>query len=143
MKHLDRMIELVEQEMDTFAQRGKLGSYENVKTVGELVDIIKDIYCIMDMEEGGASEAAYMYGNNYADGMNYNRGGSYARRGGRRDSMGRFTSRMNGEGSYRNGGMSHTGTREDFIDNLRDMIDEAPDEMTRQNIRNLLAQMGR
>lgn len=130
MRNLDKTLELIDNELDIFIKRGSVGSYENAKVIGELIDAAKDIYCMYDMMDKGAS-SNYMYDNGesygiYADGRSYQG----------RDRMGRFTSRM-GPTGYRN------GTREEFVDHLRGMVDNAPDEHSRQSILNLIQQMGR
>lgn len=70
--------------------------------------------------------------------MNYG-GNSYARAR-RRDSMGRYSR----EGNYRDGrsyrGYSH-GSKEEYIENLREMMDNAPDENTRMSIQRMIDQM--
>ena len=55
----------------------------------------------------------------------------------KRDSMGRYSS--DGYG-YNRGYSTHTGN---FYDDMRSMLNEAPDEQTRQNIQRMLDQMGR
>ena len=71
-------------------------------------------------------------------------GNSYARgrgRNARRDSMGRYSR----DGSYRGGpyrydGYSRDG-KEEYIENLRNMMDDAPDDQTRQSIQRMIQQM--
>ena len=70
-------------------------------------------------------------------------GGSYARgrgRGARRDSMGRYAS----EGSYRGGsyrGYSRAEGKQEYVEALQDMMDEAPDETTRQSLQRMINQL--
>lgn len=96
----------------------------------------------MAMEGSGYSERGSYDGGSYD-------GGSYAgRRGARRDSMGRY-SREGGSyrGSYardgyaRDEGYSRHGDRNEMIENLRSMMDEAPDENTRREIQRLISKM--
>ena len=71
---------------------------------------------------------AYQNGGSYTDGGNH--GGSYARgrMNARRDSMGRYS----GERGY---------SRNDLADKMRELMEEAPDDRTRQEIRRLVEKM--
>ena len=148
MEHIDKIIEMADAEFGAIAKNGKFKSREEIDSVYKLMDIVKDGYCVMDMEDG-------MGGNSYDDGMSYERGGSYndgrsmryddgssyarGRRNARRDSMGRY-SRENYRGnSYR--GYSRDG-EDEYKEHLRDLMDQAPDEQTRQGIKRMLDQMG-
>lgn len=143
MEHLDAIIQLADNEMGAIAQNGKFRSREEIDSVYKLMDIVKDAYCIQDMEEGGYSEydgysGRRSYRGSYNDGS-YD-GGSYARgrgRNARRDSMGRY-SRDGGSyrGSYR-GGYSMDG----YVDELREMMNNAHDEQTRQSIQRMIQKM--
>ena len=87
-----------------------------------------------DMRGGRSYRGSYdggSYDGSYDDGM----GGSYARgrgRNARRDSMGRYS---------REGGYSREG-EDEYKEHLRDLMDQAPDEQTRQGIKRMLDQMG-
>lgn len=75
------------------------------------------------------------YSNNYGNSnrSSYRMDGSYANR--KRDSMGRYS--RDGR-SYR--GYSRDG-KEDFLEEMRGMMESAPDEMTRQSIQRMISQM--
>lgn len=137
MEHLNQMVKFAENEMGAIAQNGKFRSREEIDSVYKLMDIIKDAYCIMDMEEEGDEGYSRDYRGSYRGG-GYE-GGSYARGRGRnvrRDSMGRYS--RNG-GSYR--GYSRADGKQEYIENLRDMMEDAPDEQTRQSIKRMIEQM--
>lgn len=148
MEHIEGIIKLADAEMGSIEKNGKFRSREEIDSVYKLMDIVKDAYCIMDMEEDGYSEydgSSYRSGysrNNYGgmyDGNSYARGRG---RNARRDSMGRY-SRDGGAyrgGSYRYDGYSRDG-KEEYIENLRNMMDEAPDDQTRQSIQRMIQQM--
>jgi hypothetical protein len=54
--------------------------------------------------------------------------------------MGRYSN----EGSYRGsmrGGYSRDGGKQEYIMNLREMMEDAPDEQTRQSIQRMIQQM--
>lgn len=114
---------------------GKL-SGSDLDYVDKLTHAIKSIkttIAMMEAEDGESGMYPY-YGTNdsYNNGMNsrgsYNRGGSYARR---RDNMGRYTSKR---GYSRDNGM---------VEELRNLMNEAPDEQTRQELQRLISKMER
>lgn len=152
MEQLEGILKLAEKELEAINNNGKFRSREEIDSVYKLIDIAKDVNEIWCMEEE-------MSGESYDDGMSYERGmrggrsyrggsydgsyegGSYARgrgRNARRDSMGRY-SRDYRSGSYR--GYSRDGDKQEYIDNLRDMMNSAPDEQTRQSIQRMISQM--
>lgn len=146
MEHLEGILKLADNELEAIVKNGKFRSREEIDSVYKLIDIAKDIYCIWECEDGG--EDGYSergYSGNYP---RYDDGGSYARgrRGNvRRDSMGRY-SRDGGSyrrdgGSYRRDGYSRADGKEDYIEHLRDMAEEAPDEKTRQEIHRMIEKM--
>ena len=147
MEHFDKLMSLVENEIEAINRNGKFKSREEIDSVYKLMDIVKDAYCIMDMEEDGYSEYD---GSSYRSGYSRNSyggmydGNSYARgrgRNARRDSMGRYSR----DGSYRGGSYRYDGYsrdgKEEYIENLRNMMDEAPDDQTRQSIQRMIQQM--
>ena len=156
MEHIDGILKLADSEFEAVTKNGKFRSREEIDSVYKLVDIVKDIYEVWCMEEemesgeGGMNSRGGSYyrdgrggsyrGNYYDDGMS-----GYERRGrGRnasRDSRGRYN-----EGAYRDGGMmrrgSYYGGNEEFASELRDLMQNAPDDQTRQSIQQMLQQMG-
>lgn len=152
MEHLEGILKITDAELGAIETNGKYRSREEIDAVYKLIDIAKDIYCIWNYEESGEDEMSYAdggsyrggsYRNSYRDG-GYNDGGSYARGRGRnakRDSMGRYS---RDGGSYRYGGMrgySRSDDRGEYIDNLREMMETAPDDNTRQSIQRMIQQM--
>lgn len=115
----------------------------SLEVVDKLAHAVKNLGKIIEMyeEEGEYSGANGMYnGMTYArNGRSYRSGsyrgsyeGSYARgrgRNARRDSMGRYSS----EGYSR--------AAEDITEQLRDLMQDAPDERTRQEIQRLVTKM--
>ena len=142
MEHLDKILEMSEAEFGAMAKNGKFKSREEIDSVYKLMDIVKDVYCIWEMEdsEDDSMRGSYRGGSYRYDGS-YNDGNSYARGRGRnakRDSMGRYSREP--RGSYRMDGYSRDGKQE-YIEHLRDMMDEAPDEQTRKSIERMISQM--
>ena len=158
MEHLERICEMANKELESVASNGKFKSREDIVSVGELIDMIKDIYEIEEMD-GGMEDGYSNDGGSYRYDRMYSReggrsGGSYARgrgRNARRDSMGRY-SRDGGysnDGSYRGsyrgssyrGGYSRADEKSDYIESLREMMEDAPDDQTRQSIQRMIQQM--
>ncbi len=157
MEHLEGILKIVGNELKAVVDNGKFRSREEIDSVYKLVDIIKDAHCIWQYEdeESDYSEDGRSYDGSYARSVrggrsyrgsydgSYNDGGSYARgrgRNARRDSMGRYSN----EGSYRGsmrGGYSRDGGKQEYIEQLRDMMEDAPDSQTKQSIQRMIQQM--
>lgn len=139
MEHLEGILRLAEQELGSIVQNGKFRSREEIHSVYELMDIAKDAFCIWKYEEEDSD-----YSEGYDDNRSMTYGKSYARgRNVKRDSTGRY-SRDDGmryrEGRSYRGGYSRGG-KEEYIEHLREMMEDAPDEQTRQNIKRMIDSM--
>lgn len=140
MENVEKIMKLADAEFGAIVQNGKFKSREEIDSVYKLMDIVKDGYEVMSCEDE-------MYGESYDDGyghsMRYNDGMSYARgrRNARRDSMGRYSrdGRSYRGNSYERG-YSRDG-KEEYKEQLMDMMDNAPDENTRQSIKRMLDSM--
>ena len=156
MNSIEGILKLVDNEFEAINKNGKFRSREEIDSVYKLMDIVKDAHCIWQYEdeESEYSENGMPYENgvrsyrgNYDE--SYGDGRSYARGRGRnapRDRMGRYTSRDDGmggsyRGSYRGYGYSRADGKDEYIENLRDMLQNAPDEQTRQSIQRMIQQM--
>ena len=142
MEHLDGILKLAENELEAIVKNGKFRSREEIDSVYKLVDIAKDAYCIWQYEEDMDGES-YDGGMSYDRGrmMRYDDGRSYARgrRNAKRDAMGRYSrDGYRDDRSYR--GYSRDG-KEDYIEQLHEMMETAPDETTRQSIKRMIDQM--
>lgn len=135
------ILEAAERELESVANKGKFSSEKEVHCVYELVGIARRIHAIWayeepQAEEGGLFSRISNAGGSY-EGGSYE-GGSYEG-GSYRNSRRGNSRRMSREGgSYRNS----RGDEKSFIEKMKKMRDEAPDEQTRMEIDNLLAQMG-
>ena len=138
MEHLNGILKLVDNEFGAIEQNGKFRSREEIESVYKLIDIAKDIYCVWEYEDSMDDGYSENYGSPYRRDMVYDDGRSYAR-GRKRDSMGRY-SRDGGMG-YRNRGYSHDDGKHEYIEELREMMHNAPDENTRQSIQRMINQM--
>lgn len=144
MKSMDGILKLADKEFEAIVQNGKFRSREEIDSVYKLVDIVKDVHCIWayeENEEGGYSEEGRSYrgGYDYDDGMSMARGRG---RNAKRDSMGRY-SRDDGYG-YRGGrsmNYSRADAKQEYMDELREMAMNAPDDQTRQSIQRMIQQM--
>jgi len=146
MDSIEGILKLVDNEFTAIVNNGKFRSREEIDSVYKLMDIVKDAHCIWKYEEeedSGYSETGYGYDDGMS--MRYDAGRSYARGRGRnakRDSMGRYSSdgRYRGSRVYRDG-YSRDDAKHEYIENLREMLEDAPDEQTRQSIQRMISQM--
>ena len=137
MHDLHELKEKLLKELEEYGGNAKF-SKEDVETIKYMASAIDHICNIAEGEEDGYSgRYPYWMGGAYADGnMGGNgrsyRGRSYAgRRNARRDSMGRYS----GERGYsRDGGM---------VEELRDLMEEAPDERTKQEFQRFIDKIER
>lgn len=144
MKSIEGILKLADNEFNAIVQNGKFRSREEIDSVYKLMDIVKDAHCIWkyeEEEEDGYSEEgrSYRVGYDYDDGMSMARGRG---RNAKRDSMGRY-SRDDGYG-YRGGrsmNYSRADAKQEYMDELREMMMNAPDDQTRQSIQRMIQQM--
>ncbi len=139
MYSLESIIKLADNELMSIAEKGQFRNREDVDTAYKLIDIIEDIYCIWKMEEeDGYSEYS---GEGRSNRGSYE-GGSY--RGGR-SNRGSYEGGRSYRGSYEGGRSraSYRGgySRADYMDEMRRMMESAPDDQTRQSIQRMINQM--
>ena len=132
-KDLHELCEVLSEQLTDMTRRIKKGGMssgdlDNVEKLTHSLKSIKGVIAMMEGEDGYSGYYPYMGGGSYTDGGNH--GGSYARgrMNARRDSMGRYS----GERGY---------SRNDLADKLRELMEEAPDDRTRQEIRRLVEKM--
>ena len=106
------------------------GDLEYLDRLTHAIKSVKTTIAMMEAQDEG--ESGYympMYGGRSYGDRSYGMrdGNSYARR---RDSMGRFTSRR--------GGMSYD---DGMVEELRDLMDRAPDEQTRREFQKLITKL--
>ena len=123
MNELYDLKEMLMKELEEYGKKGDL-SAGSLDIVDKLAHATKNLCKIIDESDD--------YSSFYpSDGMSYRRGGSYARgrgRNARRDSMGRYSSE----------GYSRTG---ELADQVRELMREAPDESTRQEMERLASKL--
>ena len=96
------------------------GDLEYIDKLTHALKSVKTTIAMVEAEDGGES-GRYMPHYNYGGGYSYRRG---------RDSMGRYTSRRGGY-SYDDG----------MIEELRSLMENAPDERTKSEFRQFIAKM--
>jgi len=133
MDELYKVVEISEKEIKSITDNGKYRSREEIDSVYKLMDVIKDFYCLEDMDIGYSEDGAYEMSRRSR--RSYD--GSYGRgSGAKRYADGRYAPYSRRDGSYR---YSREG-KEEFVDQLHDLMESAPDEKTRQNIQRLIQQ---
>lgn len=135
---MHKLYEFICDELKELEKKADNGlSMSEIQLMDTLLHAKKNLLKAEEMEEESEYSGAMRDGMMYRDGMrggsyrgNYE--GSYARGRGRnakRDSMGRYSS----EGYSR--------AADDVIDRMRDLMQDAPDEQTRQEIQRLVTRM--
>lgn len=132
MQELYELKEMLCEELKKYGEKGDLttGSLEVVDKLAHAVKNLDKIIEAYEEEEGYSGRYYPMYayegGNRGGSYEGSYRGGSYARNQ-RRNSMGRYSRR-----GYSRAGMS---------DKLRELMEDAPDDKTREEIRKLADKM--
>lgn len=134
LKDLHEMCEILSDELGEANEKirkagGKMtaGDLDYVDKLTHALKSTKTTIAMMEAEDDGESGyymPGYGYGRSY---VRDNTGNSYTRR--RRDSMGRYSRR--GDMSYDDG----------MIEELRDLMDRAPDESTKREFHKLITKL--
>lgn len=130
MNELYDLKEMLMKELEEYGKKGDL-SAGSLDIVDKLAHATKNLCKIIEEMDGEYSNYGGSYYDRQSDGMSYRRGSSYARgrgRNARRDSMGRYSSE----------GYSRTG---ELADQVRELMREAPDESTRQEMERLASKL--
>lgn len=136
MKSYEKIKEMLCEELETIAKKGELTA-GSLDTVDKLTHAIKSIETIIAMNEynddGYSNRGSYESRNGSSNARRYTRdgsmdgGNSYAGYGNvRRDSMGRY---------------SRDEANEEIINRLHEVMNDAPNEQTKQEIRKLINKM--
>ena len=128
MKDLESLCDLLSEKISEKTRKMKNNGMSDgdLETIDKLTHSLASVKKIMAfMEDDG-------YSGNWSDGSyrnmyrgSYGHGGSYARK---RDSMGRYS----GERGY---------SRNDLADKMRDLMHDAPDDRTRQEIQRMIEKL--
>ena len=130
MEYMHELKEKLCDELEEIANKGELGAGD-LEIVHKLTDTIKNLDKIEMLEDGGYSQA----GDWEIEGRAYNRGSSYARR--KRDSMGRYSR----DGRMMRGGYSRHDAKEDMMDQMEALMEQAGSEKEREAIRRCMNQL--
>lgn len=130
MHELYQLKEMLCKELEEYGRKGEVTA-NTLEIVDKLAHAVKNIGKIIEMYEE-EDEYSMDGGNSYRGSMR-----SYSRRGGRGGNRG-------GRGSYDDGNRNYY-SRDDrsdmMVDKLEDLMEDAPDERTRQEIQRLVNKM--
>ena len=121
---MDKLCKYIDKELDELENKVGMGGKLSRADIEDGKNLAKFKMAILTNE---AMENNGEYSNDYMQGGNsygYNRGASY--RGRRRDSMGRY---------------SRDEANDEIISRLHEVMEEAPNEQTKQEIRKLINKM--
>lgn len=115
-------------ELEKITRKGELTA-GSLDTVDKLTHAIKSVVTIMAMDDEYGDGYSRAEGDHMTSGRRY----SYAGRGrgARRDSMGR----------YSRDGYSYDDARDDMIKELRELMNDAPDEQTKKEFQRFISKM--
>ena len=142
IKELHELCETLSSELSDINNKireagGKM-SAGDLEVVDKLTHSIKSIKSTIAMMEEEQGYSGY-YPWSYADGRGSYRGGSYAEGGSNR---GRGGSYARGRSYARRGYSGERGySRNDLVDRMREMMEDAPDERTRQEMMRMIDKM--
>lgn len=130
MKDLETLCDILSDQLKDVTRKAKNGiSSGDLENIDKLTHSIASIKKIMAfMEDDGEYSGYYPMGGSYREsyrGSYARNGGSYARK---RDSMGRYS----GERGY---------SRNALADKMRDLMMDAPDDRTRQEIQRMVEKL--
>ena len=122
MKDLETLCEIIAEKIAEKTRKIKTGRMDDgdLETIDKLTHTMASIKKIMAFDEDGGESYRASYRGPYSRNM-----GNYARK---RDSMGRYS----GERGY---------SRTDLVEKLRDLMMDAPDDRTRQEIQRMVDKM--
>lgn len=148
---MHKLLYFICDELDELEQKaekdGKLSMAE-IQYGDVLAHFKKNLLSSEEMMEEMDGASSYRGRSSYEDGYSNARGrGS----GAKRYANGRYAPYSRDDGSYdgsydsgrsyRRGGYSRADGNQEYIENLRSMMDDAPDEKTRQSIQRMISQM--
>ena len=117
-------------ELEQITRKGELTA-GSLDTVDKLTHAIKSIVTIMAMDDYGDGYSR-ADGDHMTSGRRYSYAGRGRGRNARRDSMGRYSNR---------GGYSYDDAKDDMIEELRELMGDAPDEQTKKEFQRFISKM--
>lgn len=131
MRAMEELRDKLCKELDEVTDDGKL-DHRIVEYIDKLTHSIKSIDTIIAMHD---YEDDYSGARGRMDGGRTYGGNSYARgrgRNARRDSMGRYS---------RDDGYSYDGAKEDIIEEVKEIMMDAPDEATKKKFKRFVSEL--
>jgi len=130
MKDLENLCDILSEQISDVTRKARNGiSSGDLENIDKLTHSLASVKKIMAfMEDDGEYSGYYPMGSSYREsyrGSYARNGGSYARK---RDSMGRYS----GERGY---------SRNALADKMRDLMMDAPDDRTRQEIQRMVEKL--
>lgn len=118
-------------ELEQITRKGELTA-GSLDTVDKLTHAIKSVATIMAMEDEYGDGYSRADGDHMTSGRRYSYVGRGRGRNARRDSMGRYSNR---------GGYSYDDAKDDMMKELRELMDDAPDEQTKKEFQRFISKM--
>ena len=118
-------------ELEQITRKGELTA-GSLDTVDKLTHAIKSVATIMAMEDEYGDGYSRADGDHMTSGRRYSYAGRGRGRNARRDSMGRYSNR---------GGYSYDDAKDNMIEELRELMGDAPDEQTKKEFQRFISKM--
>lgn len=132
--------EMLCKELEEYGSKGEL-STGTLEIVDKLAHTVKNLDKIIESYEEEEGSYAYDDGMSYEGGRSMNRGGGSYERGGRGGSYARGRGRNARRDSMVRYSREGYSRNSDMVDQLRDLMHDAPDEKARQEIQRLVTKM--
>lgn len=148
MHEIYELKDMLCEELEKYGSKGDLNTGE-LEIVDKLAHAVKNLGKIIEMADEEEYSGEMMGGGSYQRGsQGGNRGGGSSYRGGSyRGSYARGDGRSRGGGNNPTGRNQYSRERgysraaDDMVEQLRDMMEEAPDHQTRKEIQRLITKM--
>lgn len=148
MHEIYELKDMLCEELEKYGSKGDLNTGE-LEIVDKLAHAVKNLGKIIEMADEEEYSGEMMGGGSYQrGGQGGNRGGGGSYRGGSyRGSYARGDGRSRGGGNNPTGRNQYSRERgysraaDDMVEQLRDMMEEAPDQQTRKEIQRLITKM--
>lgn len=142
MHEIYELKDMLCEELEKYGSKGDLNTGE-LEIVDKLAHAVKNLGKIIEMADEEEYSGEMMGGGSYQrGGQGGNRGGGSSYRGGsyQRGGRGGRNNNPTGRNQYsRERGYSRAA--DDMVEQLRDMMEEAPDQQTRKEIQRLITKM--
>lgn len=136
---LYELCEVIEREMQEAAKKirnagGKInaGDADYIDKLTHSLKSLKTVIAMAEAEDDYSNAGGMSYARRGRRGGNNRDGMSYARREQRRDSMGRHS---------RESGYSYDDAKEDMMSELREIMEDAPDERTKREFHSFMQKL--